>query len=371
MGIISTQSQIPPLEPQSSRRNESARVMQALDDLCVSLAPGDRVPTHVELMRRFKASERMVLRGLDEMRRQGRIVRRHGAGTFIADQPSVVASDEKAARTIVAIAQPDRAFFDQCMNQLYEYANAAGLSLLCQPLDLARDSSPLSLTSFGNPLGFIFFGNQMIPLARNIQKQNARVVLLGTPPAGEILDIPCVHGAQEHGGYLCAKYLLDLGHRRLAFVPSTMDITRSHRWQGMQRALREARRGGAIADITIVDIQERDSWRDSPERAAAYIRRADGPTGILSWNDHECARLLSILLRADVQIPGEVSLVGYDALPEGELVSPALTTINPFLGQLLQIAISILLQPDIPASHTSVVMPTLVIRDSTAPPRND
>ena len=70
-----------------------------------------------------------------------------------------------------------------------------------------------------------------------------------------------------------------------------------------------------------------------------------------------------------MNVPGEVSLAGYDALPEGELVHPALTTIDPFLGQLLQIAVDLVTQPNLPSSHTAVVMPTLVVRASTAPPR--
>jgi len=371
MSILDIPSKATPITPRLPRHDEAARVMQALDELCISLSPGDRVPTHVELMRRFGASERTVLRSLDELQRQGRIVRRHGAGTFIAEEACITASPEPATggRTIVAIAAPDRSFFDRCMDQLYEYTADAGLDLVCRPLNLERDAAGLSAAALGHPLGFIVFGYPLAPLARRIQNEGMRVVVLGTPPAGETSDIPCVHGAQDHGGYLAAKHLLDLGHRRLAFVPSIMDITLSQRWQGVQRALREAKRNGQDAEVIAIAPQERDSWRDSPKRAAAYIRRKGGPTAILSWNDHECARLLSILLRAGVSVPNEVSLIGYDALPEGELVHPALTTVDPFMGQLLQMAVGLLTQTNLSASHTTVVMPSLVIRASTAPPR--
>ena len=357
--------------PRPSRRVESARVMQALDQFCASLQAGDRVPTHSELMRQFGASERTVLRSLDELQRQGRIVRKHGAGTFIADGGSISSSSRPvpASRTIVAVAMPDRSFFDRCMEQLYQYAAAADLGLVCRPLDPERDTSAFTPAALGWPLGFVLFGYALLPLARRIQSDGGRVVIVGTPPLGETPGLPCVYGAQEQGGYLSTKHLIDLGHRRISFITSVGDIYKSFRWQGVQRALREAQRFGQQAEVSVVDRTVVDDWRGDISHASAFIRRADAPTAIMAWNDHEAARILSLLLKAGVDVPGEVSLIGYDALPEGELVHPTLTTVDPYLGQLLQMAVNLLTQETAATSHTAVVIPSLIPRDSTAPPK--
>ena len=357
--------------PRPSRRAESARVMQALDQFCASMQAGDRFPTQSELMSQFAASERTILRSLDELQRQGRIVRKHGAGTFIADggSNSSFSRPVPASRTIVAVAMPDRSFFDRCMEQLYQYAAAADLGLVCRPLDPERDTSAFTPAALGWPLGFVLFGYGLAPLAQRIQADGGRVVVVGTPPSGETPGLPCVYGAQEQGGYLATKHLIDLGHRRISFIHSTGDIYKSFRWQGVQRALREAQRFGLGAEVTVVDRAVIDRWRSDSAGAAEFVRRPDGPTAIMAWNDHEAARILSLLLKAGVEVPGEVSLIGYDALPEGELVHPTLTTVDPYLGQLLQIAVNLLTQESAPTSHTAVVIPTLVVRDSTAGPR--
>src|SRR5215211_7692195 len=69
------------------RKDDLDEVLGALQGLCASLQPGDTIPTHRELMQQFGASERAVRWALDELRRQGVIIRRQGASTIVADRP--------------------------------------------------------------------------------------------------------------------------------------------------------------------------------------------------------------------------------------------------------------------------------------------
>jgi len=93
------------------------------------------------------------------------------------------------------------------------------------------------------------------------------------------------------------------------------------------------------------------------------------PTGITVWNDHEAAKLLAILTRAGIRVPEEVSLIGYDNVPESNRVYPALTTIDAGIPQLIRVAVDMLTGAVPPQRSRSVmVLPTLVVRDSTAPP---
>ena len=67
------------------------------------------------------------------------------------------------------------------------------------------------------------------------------------------------------------------------------------------------------------------------------------------WNDHEAVRLATVLSRAGVRVPEQVSLVGYDNLPESSLIYPLLTTIDQAIGQQLRLALRLLTQPVPPA----------------------
>jgi DNA-binding GntR family transcriptional regulator len=60
-------------------RNEAKRIMRELELLCETVGPGGRIPRHTELMSRYGVSQHHVIRSLEELQRQGRIVRRHGS----------------------------------------------------------------------------------------------------------------------------------------------------------------------------------------------------------------------------------------------------------------------------------------------------
>jgi DNA-binding LacI/PurR family transcriptional regulator len=111
------------------------------------------------------------------------------------------------------------------------------------------------------------------------------------------------------------------------------------------------------------------AWRRSPEQAAEFFRSPTAPTGVLAWSDRDAVALLSVLAHAGVGVPDEVSLVGYEALAEGERVCPALTTVDNGWCQQLQAAFRLLTgAAPPPHSHTTLVVPTLVLRESTGPP---
>jgi GntR family transcriptional regulator, arabinose operon transcriptional repressor len=359
-------------------RSDTAHVVRALGDYCASLKPGDRIPTHTELMRQFQASERAVRFALDELQREGRIIRRNGVGTFVAERQvrsgggtsgALSATPYVSNRTIVALTVPDNSFFDRCMDLLFRYAEAADLSLVCQPVN--ADALP-SADFFTNasPLGFILFRHTLAPLAKQLQEKGCRVVLVGAPPIDVLPEVPTVYGDHEYGGYLAAKHLIDLGHRRIAFAHlGAGTLQQQLRWRGHQRAIQEARRTGQSIGDTVLSDEEANAWEENPARAKMFFTAPDAPTGIVAWNDHEAARLLSLLARAGIQVPQEVSLIGYDALPEGRLVYPPLTTIDHAMGQQLHAAVDLLTRPvPPPTTHTVIVTPTLVRRESTATP---
>lgn len=337
------------------------------------LGPGDRLPSHAELRARYGVTQPTVERAYALLEQDGLIDRFERRGVFVrgthrASSPGapIAMAD---SRTIVAIARPDQSFFDRCVELLFRHAEIADLTLLCRPVDPAVNESLTPPSTQSKPLGFLLFRWDLAPLAKALQEAGNRVVLVGAPPADVTPEVPCVQGDHEQGGYLAVRHLLALGHRRICFhgEPSAL---RSLRWRGYQRAVREAQRAFPEIHMTTLFAEEIAVWAEEPERAAAYFRQSDAPTGLVVWNDHEAAKLLAVLNRAGVKIPDEVSLVGYDALPEGELVYPSLTTVDSAIGQQLQRALSLLTRPvPPPSSHTVVVTPTLICRESSAAPK--
>jgi len=358
-----------------SMRTEARRVEDALEQMCDDLGPGGRIPVRADLMRRFDASERSVLRALDELHRRGRIDRRVGAGTFVRECPTTpnqsVVAPATDGKTVVAIAEPDNSFFAYGMQQLYRHADAARLSLVGRMVD-SESLEKLDLDQFGAPLGFILLRRSLAPLAERLLALGHRAVMIGSLHAGAVADFPRIHGDHEHGGYLAAHHLIELGHRHVAFAAIGDDLQKSLRWLGHQQAIEDAPHAGIRVKTSVLTGQEFRLCVSSATETSAYFRRLDAPTAIVAWNDAEAVALLTALLHAGLRVPADISVIGYDNLPEGEMISPRLTTVDQHLSQQLRIALRLLTQPTpAPANQMILTVPSLVSRASTASPPTD
>ncbi len=355
-------------------------VLRALDEACARLAAGDLFPSHREWMKRLDASERAVRWALEELQRQGKIVRRQGAGTFVTDPQQRSASahrdgDGRAgassslidAKTVVAITRPKRAIFDHAMGLLFSHVEAQELSLICR-LVTETSRGQLPLPGSENPLGYIVFQHDGIPLARQLQAAGQRVVLVGSPLAGSTAGVPNVCNAQETGGLMAVRHLLDLGHRNLAFYDAA-ELARTQRYVGYQRGLAEAEKRGVRVQSSLLSAHDIDNWRADPLAARRRFEQPDAPTAIVAWNDHSALLLLNLLSYIGLRVPDDISLMGYDNLPQGALMKPGITTIDSGLEQQLEAALQVLTAPDpLPPTHTTLVMPTLICRESVAAP---
>ena len=307
---------------------------------------------------------------LDELRREGKIVRQVGVGTFVADPASSVRNNSgnghaiaTDSRTVVAITKPDRSFFDRAVHLLAEQVEAAYLGLTCHLFNPAL-GLPMGTE---RPLGYIVFRRDLLPVAQQLQRDGHQVVLVGTPYADVAPNVPVVQSNQERGGYLATRHLLDLGHRRITFR-APLDLTQTQRYRGHERALAEARKQGHQVEATYITDEQYTSWLRSHDTARAYFASPDAPTAIVAWNDHEGMLLLGFFSYIGIRVPDQVSIIGYDNLPEGEKTHPALTTVDSAVEDQIQAALEILTSDTpCPPNHTVIVRPTLIRRDSSAP----
>ncbi|HEU5317216.1 MAG TPA: LacI family DNA-binding transcriptional regulator, partial [Chloroflexota bacterium] len=170
------------------------------------------------------------------------------------------------------------------------------------------------------------------------------VVLLGLGADDGTFDLVTADGGR--GIYLTTSHLLDLGHRRIAFVGGPPDqATSVDRRAGYERALAE--RGISPPPAWIA---EGPGWghQAGGERARELLaRRAlDGPervTGIVAANDVLAFGALGALDAAGRRVPDDVSVTGFDDLPLAALCRPPLTTAAQFSRERGRIAAQVLL----------------------------
>ncbi len=166
------------------------------------------------------------------------------------------------------------------------------------------------------------------------------------------------------GARLAMGHLLELGHRDIAFVagpPTSPEAT------ARQRAWRESlRRAGLPAERVLVG-----DWSSASGHAAGVQLIANGvPTAVFAANDQMALGVLSALAEAGFDVPGDVSVAGFDDVPDSAYFTPALTTVRQDFSALAARCVAVLERLLSGGSATSVrIRPELVIRSSTTVPR--
>ncbi|UUT34646.1 LacI family DNA-binding transcriptional regulator [Microbacterium elymi] len=186
----------------------------------------------------------------------------------------------------------------------------------------------------------------------------------GDPDPG----IPSVGSANWAGGLDATRHLIDLGHRRIAAIAGPEDVMSSlARVDGYRSALTAA---GLPVESELTRFGDVD--RESGERFAhALLSLTDPPTAIFAGSDVQALGVLHAAAARAVDVPGQLSVVGFDDLALAELANPRLTTIHQPLREMAEHATRLLLGPveDRQLGVTRVELATrLVVRDSTAPP---
>jgi LacI family transcriptional regulator len=104
----------------------------------------------------------------------------------------------------------------------------------------------------------------------------------------------------------------------------------------------------------------------------ALLDRPDRPTAIFAGSDMQALGVLRAARRLGLDVPGDVSLIGYDNLPVTAWTDPALTTVNQPLRDMAGTAARMVLDlargDELSVSRIDLVT-ELVVRESTAPPR--
>lgn len=170
---------------------------------------------------------------------------------------------------------------------------------------------------------------------------------------------------QEAGALMGVGHLLDLGHRRVAHVSGPRDwIEANQRRLGWRRAHQE--RG-------LLPGPELDGdWSPaSGYRAGLLIAEDSEVTAVFAGNDSMALGLLKALHERGRRVPDDISLVGFDNLPESEFFWPALTTVAQDFTELGRRALALALAAVRGEEDASIelIPPSLCVRASTAAPR--
>ena len=184
-------------------------------------------------------------------------------------------------------------------------------------------------------------------------------------------DVSCVRIDDFHAGKEMTEHLIQQGHTRIGFIRGRNDLSASaRRYDGFATALHEA---GLEVEPSLV--QQGDyTYRSGLEAAEKLLSQPQPPTAIFASNDDMAAAAISVAHRQGLDVPRDLSVVGFDDTSAATTVWPELTTLHQPIAAMADAAIEILLRTirqrtDDTRVLTDHVLPhRLVMRDSVAHP---
>jgi DNA-binding LacI/PurR family transcriptional regulator len=194
--------------------------------------------------------------------------------------------------------------------------------------------------------------------------------------------VPGVRIDDRGGAAAAAAHLAELGHRQIAVLvlnsgddqgPLTLAAQRqtlhanmAARLAGYRAALTAA--GLAWSEVTVVGVGHADSPRDGGlARTRELLLSPTPPTAILAMSDAIAFGAMAAATELGFDVPGDLSIVGFDDVAEAARTQPGLTTVHQDLAKKGEVVTELLFAPQAKPAH--IVLPChLVVRASTAPP---
>ena len=189
---------------------------------------------------------------------------------------------------------------------------------------------------------------------------------LVTVQSGGAVEEPAVGVDQVAGSRLATRHLLDLGHRTVHHVTGPADSQESRdRIQGWRAELSAA---GAPEPVCLHGDWTPSSGYQAGRRLAARRREGEAITAVFVANDQMAMGLLAALREEGIEAPRDVSVVGFDDLPEAPYLTPPLTTVRQDFAELGHRAVELVLARLAGRElHLQPVPPELLVRSSSGP----
>ena len=194
-------------------------------------------------------------------------------------------------------------------------------------------------------------------------------------------DVPAIDIDDFGGAHAAARHLLDLVHRRIAVlgiglgdgpgrvnpaqVRATSFVNVRERARGTWAALAEA---GVAEDEVPIHATGSDGWTTAATMEALFGGEAPPPTALLAMSDLVALKALAWLAGKGLRVPEEVSVVGFDGVPEAAVSHPPLTTVEQPFRRIAERSVSAILDDAMPEGR-EVLPLRLVVRGSTGPAR--
>lgn len=277
----------------------------------------------------------------------------------------------RTAKILVTVPDISNPFFAQILQGIEDAAQREGYSVLVGDTqhEEEREEKYALMIRRKEADGFIFLGHRLPDEAAALVRANTprQAPVVNGCEFTPTLGIPSVHIDNATAAADAMDHLYKLGHRRIGIItgPLASPLSRDR----LTGATERARKARAERDLVVMNGDF--SIESGAVAAERMFGRDQPPTAIFCFNDEMAMGVIETARRRSLRIPHELSLVGFDDIRYARVLDPPLTTVAQPMRQIGEGTVRLLVEILRGGTPQSVTLPhTLVVRSSTAPPRN-
>ena len=289
-------------------------------------------------------------------------------------RPNAIArtlSTRRSRMIAVVVSNLQNQFYPGVIEALSQRLQKDGYHVLLFITDI-EDADELLVELLSYQVDGIVMASTMLSssLAQQIAAARIPVVMFNrTSRAG---SISTVSSDNHGGGKSVAHFLADAGHTRVAYLAGAEDSSTNH---DRERGLREglAERGLRIVARAVGDYRYERAAHATRELFGALVAHSERPDALFVASDHMAfAAIDTLRSELGLRVPDDVSVVGFDNVPQAEWGAFRLTTVAQNAAAMIEATVTMLLRQleDGAVTRDHVVIPTqLVVRASARLPR--
>ncbi|HEV2271391.1 MAG TPA: LacI family DNA-binding transcriptional regulator [Steroidobacteraceae bacterium] len=254
-------------------------------------------------------------------------------------------ASERGERLGLLYGNPSSAYLSEFLVGALEAATRHGVQLVlekCEPTPVASRRAVRRLLA-GAVVGVVLppplCESSVVRAELHAARLPVVTVAAGRPPA----DTMCVRIDDYTAALEMTRYLISLGHERLAFIKGHPNQSASEeRWRGFTAALEEAARARRGVRPPPRMEQGFFSFRSGLDAARKLLAAEPAPTAIFASNDDMAAAVIAEAHRRGLDVPRDLTVVGFDDTLIASTIWPELTTIQQPIARMAAEAIDML-----------------------------
>jgi GntR family transcriptional regulator of arabinose operon len=291
------------------------------------IAPGEKLPSEKELVREFRLSRHTVRKAFSELEHEGWIFREQGRGTFCSFR------EKDSAKTIAVITTYiSNYIFPNIMRGIEKTLSSAGYIMILANTwnDVSNETKCLENILKQDIAGLIIEPTKSAESRANreyfFELENRKIPFLFLHAMYPDIDSAYVVMNDEEGGFMATEYILQMGHRLIAGIFKQDDLQGVRRQEGFLRALKQF---GFSVPKDFIGNYNTERLFSFPYQYTRYLlQQAKPPTAIVCYNDEIAMKSIEAVRDAGLEVPRDISVIGYDNSHLAEVSTPKLTSIN-------------------------------------------